>query len=76
LGFVNGNFKTSRKLCFSKTYLAKGIPDAIAGLELAIESLYPQTDFHKMGRKFYHRTIEENLKPNQEDIIRKLGVKL
>jgi hypothetical protein len=33
----------------------KGIPDAIAGLDLAIEGLFPHTDFHKMGRKFYHR---------------------
>jgi len=32
----------------------KGIPDAIAGLDLAIEALYAHTDFHKMGRKFYH----------------------
>lgn len=28
-----------------------GIPDAIAGLDLAIESLYTHTDFYKMGRK-------------------------
>jgi hypothetical protein len=54
----------------------KGIPDAIAGLNLAIESLYPHTDFHKMGRKFYHRTIEGTLKPKQEEKLRKLGVKL
>ena len=30
----------------------KGIPDAIAGLDLAIEGLYQHTDFHKMARKF------------------------
>jgi hypothetical protein len=30
----------------------KGIPDPIEGLDLAIEGLYPHTDFHKMGRKF------------------------
>ena len=39
----------------------KGIPDAIAGLDLAIESLYPHTAFDRMGRKFYHRTIEGTL---------------
>jgi len=38
----------------------RGIPDAIAGLDLAIESLYPHTDFDRMGRKFYHRAIEDN----------------
>lgn len=54
----------------------KGIPDAIAGLDLAIEGLYPHTDFHKMGRKFYQRAIEGNLKPNQEEKLRQLGVKI
>ena len=53
----------------------KGIPDAIAGLDLAIEA-YPHTDFYKMGRKFYHRTIEGALKPEQEEKLRQLGVKL
>jgi hypothetical protein len=36
----------------------KGIPDAMAGLDLAIEGLYPHTDFHKMARELYRRTIE------------------
>jgi hypothetical protein len=54
----------------------KGIPDAIAGLDLAIEGLYPHTDFHKMGRKFYHRTIDGTLQPEQEEKLRQLGVKL
>ena len=45
----------------------KGIPDAIAGLDMAIEGLYPHTDFYKMGRKFYQLTIEGTLKPAQED---------
>jgi hypothetical protein len=30
----------------------KGIPDAIKAVELAIESLFPHTEFHKMGHKF------------------------
>ena len=54
----------------------KGIPDAIEALDLAIEGLYPHTDFHKMGRKFYHLTIEGTLKPHQEERLRKLGVKI
>jgi hypothetical protein len=54
----------------------KGVPDAIAGLNLAIEGLFPHTDFHKMGHKFYHRTIEGALKPQQEEKLRQLGVKL
>jgi hypothetical protein len=54
----------------------KGIPDAIAGLELAIEALYLHTDFHKMGHKMFHRTIEGSLKHEQEEKLRQLGVKL
>jgi hypothetical protein len=54
----------------------KGIPDAIEGLDLALEGLCPHTDFHKMGRKFYHLTIEGTLKPAQEERLRKLGVKI
>jgi len=54
----------------------KGIPDAIAGLDLAMEALYPHTDFYKMARTFFQRTIEGSLKPDQEDILRSLGVKL
>ena len=54
----------------------KGIPDAIAGLDLAIDALYLQTDFHKMAHKYYHRTIEGALKPKQEEKLRALGVKL
>jgi hypothetical protein len=43
---------------------------------MALEGLYPHTDFHKMGRKFYHLTLEGTLKPEQEDKLRKLGVKV
>lgn len=54
----------------------KGVPDAMAGLDLAIERLFPHTDFYRMGRKLYHRTLEGNLKPRQEEKLRKLGVKI
>lgn len=53
----------------------KGIPDAIGGLDMAIEGLYSHTDSHKMGRKFYHLPIEGTLKPEREDKLRKLGVR-
>lgn len=62
------------KQCLQKG--RKGIADAIGGLDMAIEGLYLHTDFHKMGRKFYHLTIEGTLKPEQEEKLRKLGVKV
>ena len=54
----------------------KGIADAIAGLDLAVEALYLHTDFNNMGRTFFQRTIEGNIKPEQEEKLRQLGVKL
>ena len=53
----------------------KGIPDAIAGLDQAIDGLYPHTDFHKVGHKFFLRTIEGNLTPKQEERLRELGIR-
>ena len=48
---------------------AKGIPDALTGLNQAIESLYPHTDFHKMGRRLYYRTIQSTITSQQENLI-------
>lgn len=53
----------------------KGIPEAIKGLDLAIESLFPHTDFHRVGRKLYRQRIEGTIKPKDEETLRKLGVK-
>lgn len=54
----------------------KGLPDAIAGLDLAIEELYPHTDFHKISYKLYVRRLEGIIKPDQEEKLRELGVRL
>jgi len=54
----------------------KGIPDAIAELDLPIERLFSHTDFYKMGHKFYIRTIEGSLKPQQEEKLCQLGVRV
>jgi len=54
----------------------KGIREAIPRLNLAIECLYLHTDFHKMGRKMYHRTIEGTITSKQEEKLRELEVKL
>ena len=51
------------------------MPDAIAGLDLAIESLYPHTEFHKMGHQLYRRALEGTIMLKQEELVRKLGVK-
>ena len=53
----------------------KGIPEAIAALDLAIESLYQHTSFEKMGHKFFRRVLEGKVTFEQEELLRKLGVK-
>ena len=53
----------------------KGIPDAIEALDLAIDTLYPHTNFHRLGQRLFKRKIEGTLTTKQEDLIGKLGVK-
>jgi hypothetical protein len=45
-------------------------------LDLALEGLYPHTDFFQIAHKFYLQTIEGTLKPKQEEKLRELGVRL
>jgi hypothetical protein len=54
----------------------KGILDAIAGLNLAIDILFEHTDFNKVSRKLYRQRLEGTLKPKQEEKLRELGMKL
>jgi hypothetical protein len=49
-----------------------GIPDALNGLDLAIEILFPYTDFYKVSRTFYMRRLE-GTNPKLEEILRQLG---
>ena len=50
----------------------KGVPDAIKGLEIALECIYPHTDFDRLGKKLFRRTIKGTAIPEQDDLIRKL----
>jgi hypothetical protein len=54
----------------------KGLPDAIAGLDLAIDNLFSYTDFYKVTHKLYMRRLEGTLTHRQEEQLRQLGVKL
>ena len=54
----------------------KGIPDAIAGLNLAIDGLFDHTDFNMVSRKFYRQRLDGKLRPQQEEKLRELGLKL
>ena len=49
----------------------KGIPNARKAIDLAIENLFQYTEFHKMGHRFYRRTIEGKTTPKQQEKFRK-----
>lgn len=52
----------------------KGIPDAITGLNLAIDGLFDHTDFNKVSRKLYRQRLDGTLRPKQEEQLRELGI--
>jgi hypothetical protein len=54
----------------------KGIPDAIDGLDLAINCLYSYTDFQKISYKLYLRRLNGAIKAKEEEKLRQLGVKI
>lgn len=54
----------------------KGIPAAIDGLDLAIDNLYPYTDFQKISYKLYLRRLKGTIKPKEEEQLRELGLKI
>jgi len=54
----------------------KGIPNAVSGLDLAIESLFPYTDFCRMSHKLYLRRLDGTMKPKEEEKLHQLGVRL
>jgi hypothetical protein len=50
-----------------------GRADAIAGLDRAIESLMPHTDFRDASRTVYLLAVAGRLSPEHEDMIREIG---
>lgn len=54
----------------------EGLPNAITGLDLAIDSLFPHTDFYQLTHKLYVRRLKGTLKSKEEEKLRQLGVKL
>ncbi len=54
----------------------KGIPEAIAGLDQAIDSLYSSHWFSQVSHKLYLRRLEGNIKFEQQEKLRQLDVKI
>lgn len=47
----------------------KGVRNALTGLNQAIESLYPHTDFHQTGLRLYHLTVESTITTEEEALL-------
>ena len=54
----------------------EGIPEAIAALNLAIDSAFDHTDFNRVSRRLFRQRLDGTIKPKQEEKLRELGVKL
>ena len=54
----------------------KGIPDAITGLDMAVDTLFPFTEFYRVSHQLYMRRLEGTLKPREEEKLRQLGLKI
>ena len=51
----------------------RGILDAIAGLDFAVEALYPHTDFYKMGRTSFSEQSKATLDLSRKKSYESLG---
>jgi hypothetical protein len=54
----------------------KGIPDALEGLDLAIDGLFEHTDFYKVTPNYIGKGLRALLKLSKSKKLRELGVKL
>lgn len=54
----------------------EGALEAIAEIDLGIESLYPHTDFQKAGHKLFSLAVAGTITTEQEKMIDGLGVSL
>ena len=53
----------------------KGIPEAVKGLDLAIDALFRHTDFYKVSHKLYLRRLEGTIHTKQDEKLPELSVK-
>lgn len=51
------------------------IDEALEGLELAIEALYPYTQFHNVCHEIYFKVISGTLTLEEEQMLKKMGLK-
>ena len=61
-----------------KSYLqneTKNIPEALAAIDRAVDSLYQHSDFRRVSHQLFRITIEGALTVEQEKLINQLGIR-
>lgn len=53
----------------------KNIPEAIAAIDRAIDSLYEHSEFRSVGRELFRTAVEGRLTTEQEDRLHELGIR-
>ena len=71
---LNMGFNLMVLLAYLKVEPLK-IEEAIAGIERAIEALYPYTQFHDVCHDMYIKVVGGDLTPEEEETLKKLGIK-
>lgn len=68
----------SFNLMVLKAYLAVEplqLEEALDGLDRAIEAIYPYTQFHRVSYKLFRNVVEGKMTLEQEELLKKLGIK-
>jgi hypothetical protein len=51
------------------------IDEAMAALALAVEILFPYTQFHGVCHDMYHKVVGGKLTLEEEEVLKKMGLK-
>ena len=54
----------------------KRIPDALAALDQAVDTLYEHTEFRRVSHALYRAAVEGRITTDQENAIRELGIRI
>jgi hypothetical protein len=61
-----------------KSYLQteiKNIPEALAAIDRAVDTLYQHGDFRHVSHQLFRATVEGAITIEQEDLIQQLGIR-
>ena len=51
------------------------VPEAVAAIDRAVDSLYEHSDFRSVGHELFRAAVEGRLTVEQEDMLHQLGIR-